>query len=61
MLLDLRGGVELHDGRWRLEVWGRNVTNQFYLNGATHSSDYVLRYTGFPVTYGATLSCRFGS
>ncbi|WP_460989198.1 TonB-dependent receptor [Sphingobium sp. TomTYG45] len=58
-LLDLRGGVETADGRIRLEVWGRNVTNAFYVSNVNRVSDYVYRFTGMPVTYGATLRYRF--
>ncbi|AOH87232.1 TonB-dependent receptor (plasmid) [Sphingomonas panacis] len=59
-LLDLRAGVETQDGRIRFELWGRNVTNKYYTNSATRVSDYTYRFTGMPVTYGATLRYRFG-
>jgi iron complex outermembrane recepter protein len=58
-LLDLRGGVEAADGTWRVELWGRNVTNQFYSIGTTKSSDFANRFTGMPVTYGVALRYRF--
>ena len=57
-LLDLRAGVELEDGRWRAEVWGRNVTDKFYVTTVTHVIDTVNRLTGMPATYGVTLSFR---
>lgn len=56
-LVDLRAGVE--DGPWRLQVWGRNVTNKWYWTGAYHVNDVFVRYTGMPATYGATFSYRF--
>jgi outer membrane receptor protein involved in Fe transport len=59
-LLDLRAGLEPRDGPWRVEIWGRNVTNKFYVVGTTRASDYVTRYAGMPVTYGVSVRYRFG-
>lgn len=58
-LLDLRAGIKSADGGWRLSIWGRNVTNRYYWTLAEHIADTTVRYTGKPVTYGATLSFRF--
>jgi iron complex outermembrane receptor protein len=55
-LLDLRLGVE--SGPWRFQVWGRNVTNQWYWTGAAHVNDVLLRWTGQPATVGFTLSYK---
>ena len=41
-LLDLRAGVVTSDNRWRLTLWGRNVTDEFYLqNASTTVMPYV--------------------
>jgi outer membrane receptor protein involved in Fe transport len=59
-LLDLQGGVDFADGRYRAMVWGKNVTNQFYVTNVTSSVvDGVARYVGRPATYGITLSFRY--
>jgi outer membrane receptor protein involved in Fe transport len=58
-LVDLRAGVEPQDGRWRLEFWGKNVTNQYYAVNVAHVSDTIGTTTGLPATYGVTLSSRF--
>lgn len=58
-VLDLRAGVEFGDGRWRAELFGRNVTDKFYLVTVTRVLDTVNRLTGMPATYGATLSFRY--
>ena len=58
-LVDLRGGVESKDGKWRAEVWGRNVFDKFYLLNANHIIDTVDRIAGRPATYGVTLSARY--
>lgn len=59
-LLDLRTGVEARNGVWHLELWGRNVTNKFYVTSATHEADYVYRFAGMPATFGVTGVYRFG-
>ena len=56
-LLDLRAG--LSKDSWRFQVWGRNVTNQWYWTGAAHVNDVLLRYTGMPTTVGFTLTYRY--
>jgi iron complex outermembrane receptor protein len=57
-LLDLRAGVEIGKA-YRVEVWGRNVTNTGYWNNVVHIYDTYGRITGLPATYGVTLAARF--
>ncbi|MFV3074815.1 TonB-dependent receptor [Niveispirillum fermenti] len=58
-LIDLRAGIEAEDARWRLELWGRNITNRFYVGGVSRNSDFTTRFAGAPATYGVTLRYRF--
>jgi iron complex outermembrane recepter protein len=58
-LLDLRTGVESSDGKWRVTLWGRNVTNRFYLINVEREQDATIRYTGMPLTYGATFEYNY--
>jgi iron complex outermembrane recepter protein len=58
-LLDLRAGIATLDGKYRLEFWGRNVTNKYYWNNIVYSFDTIVRYAEMPVTYGATLTVTF--
>ncbi len=58
-IVDLRAGVESPSGKWKVQVWGRNITNKFYITNVTHVVDTVARTTGMPATYGMTLSFRF--
>ena len=58
-LLDLRAGVEAPDGKWRLSIYGRNVTNEYYWTAAYRITDTTVRYAGQPVSYGATFAVRF--
>lgn len=56
-LIDLRAGLE--KDAWRIQFWGRNVTNKYYWTLAAHVNDMDLRYAGMPATYGVTVSYRF--
>ncbi|WP_158298532.1 MULTISPECIES: TonB-dependent receptor [unclassified Sphingobium] len=58
-LVDLRAGVETADGRWRVQLWGRNVFNTYHWMGVVHPVDTTVRLTGMPATYGITLNSRF--
>ena len=58
-LLDLRGGIEGPDAKWRISVFGRNVTNEYYWQTAVRRGDAVIRFTGMPVTYGVSASYRY--
>lgn len=57
-LVDLRAGVTSADERWRLEFWGRNVTNKFHVNGVSKVTDTLTRTVGMPATYGFTVGYR---
>ena len=59
-VLDLRAGIQGEGGDWRLSVWGRNVTNEYYWNSVFRSTDEVFRQAARPVTYGISFSARFG-
>lgn len=57
-LLDLQAGVETDNG-WRFMLWGKNVTNEFYITNVLQYTDGRSRYVGMPATYGMTLSYRY--
>ncbi|WP_380930273.1 TonB-dependent receptor [Sphingomonas arantia] len=57
-LVDLRAGTVTRDGRWRLQVYGRNVFDRYYWTNVAKFVDNVRRYAGNPATYGVTLSLR---
>ena len=58
-VVDVRAGVQAPGSHWRVEVWGRNIGNKFYVTGIQHQNDIVTREAGLPVTYGVTLSGKF--
>lgn len=58
-LLDVRAGIQSSDDAWRVQFWGHNVLNRYYLVSAEHLVDAVTRTAGMPATYGITISGRF--
>lgn len=58
-LLDLRAGFGSADDRWKLSLWGRNVTDKYYWTNAYKIADVSARFAGMPATYGATFSYRY--
>ena len=57
--LDLQAGVNFRDGRYRVMLWGKNVTNSIIITNRNFSYDGVAQYVGMPLTYGVTLSAKF--
>lgn len=56
-LLDLRAGFGAADGAWEISLFGRNITNSYYVT-TLFQSDTRFRYAGRPATYGVTFSIR---
>tara|TARA_B110001454_G_scaffold162436_1_gene151972 strand:- start:1068 stop:3356 length:2289 start_codon:yes stop_codon:yes gene_type:complete len=57
--LDLRAGIETDDGKWKAFIYGKNVTNEFYITNVVQQYDLNNRITGKPVTYGISISRKF--
>ena len=58
-LLDARVAVLTADDRWELTLWGKNLTDEYYVVGVFNPGDTIGRFTGMPRTYGFTASYRF--
>jgi len=58
-LLDLTAGIESSDGAWRLGVFGRNVTDEYYWPSASRRGDSIVRQPGMPATYGIEFTRTF--
>ena len=54
--LDVQAGVNWNDDRYRIMIWGKNVTNSFIVTNRNFSFDGVAQYVGMPVTYGISFS-----
>jgi iron complex outermembrane recepter protein len=58
-VLDVRLGVAAADDTWRVTVFGRNVTDDYYYNFVFNGSDTINRSAARPLTYGANVSVKF--
>jgi iron complex outermembrane receptor protein len=57
-LLDLRAGVNIGE-RYRVQIFGKNVTGTHYWNTVAKLTDTVVRLTGMPTTYGISFTARY--
>ncbi|ALJ15429.1 TonB-dependent receptor [Sphingopyxis macrogoltabida] len=57
-LVDVRAGVESEDGKLRVQLWGRNIFNEYYWN-STFQADTAWRMAGRPATYGISVGWRY--
>jgi len=51
-VLDARLGIESPNAKWRVQLYGRNVTDKYYWTGVSRNIDTVIRFAGMPATYG---------
>ncbi len=58
-LVDAQGGINFAQGRYRVMLWGKNITNKFYLVNTQRYADGIQRFIGMPATYGITVSFRY--
>lgn len=58
-LVDLRAGVDFKEGKYSVQVFGRNITNQYYWTNVARSVDNARRYAGTPATYGVQFSFKY--
>jgi len=58
-LLDARAGIEDPDGKWSVQVFGRNITDTYYWTNIAKFNDVVRRLTGMPATYGVQVGFKF--
>jgi iron complex outermembrane recepter protein len=57
--VDARLGYESQDNRWKVEFWGKNVLNKYYVVSVITGSDAVSRLLGRPATYGVMFSYKY--
>lgn len=57
-----RIGYGSDDGKWRLLLWGRNVTDEYYYPAAyTGGNGPYIRSVGMPRTWGLSFDYKFGA
>lgn len=57
--LDLRAGVTSDDDRWRVSIYGQNVTNKSYVTAISTFLDTLIRYRGKPAIYGVSVAYKY--
>jgi iron complex outermembrane receptor protein len=57
-LIDLRGGIESADGKWRAQLYGNNITNKWYWQNVFITTDALVKTPAMGATYGLALSYR---
>ena len=57
--VDLRAGIESADDKWKVTLWGTNVTDKYYWTNALRVYDTVVRYSGRPAEYGISINWRW--
>jgi len=61
-IANARVGFGADDGKWRVLLWGRNITDEYYFPAAyTGGNGPFIRVNGMPRTYGVTLDYKFGA
>ncbi|RXR29517.1 TonB-dependent receptor [Sphingobium fluviale] len=58
-LVGLRAGLTDADNRWRVQIWGQNITNKYYSTNIGRQVDTLTRFAGMPATYGVTLGFTY--
>ena len=58
-LVDVRASIGAQDDSWRVGIFGRNITNEYYKTSVFNNGDQRFGYAARPVTYGVTLSTKF--
>jgi outer membrane receptor protein involved in Fe transport len=58
-LVDAQAGINFAQGRYRVMLWGKNITNRFYLVNVPKYADGIQRFMGMPATYGITVSFKY--
>jgi iron complex outermembrane receptor protein len=57
--IDVQSGLNFAQGRYRVMLWGKNITNRFYLTNVIRYADGISRLAGMPATYGVTVSFKY--
>jgi len=59
-ILNARIGIGSDDGKWRVLLWSRNLTDEYYYPAAYQGGNGPwVRSVGMPLTYGVTLFYNF--
>ena len=57
--LNFTAGIGASNDSWRVELFGQNITNEYYWSSVNYNADSVYRFAGEPANYGVRLSLRY--
>lgn len=57
--IDVRFGYTTQDEKWRVMLWGKNVTDEYYWTSVIPASEDLARFAGKPATYGITIGYTY--
>ena len=52
-------GIASTDGQWKVMLWGKNITDEYYWTNTIQTFDNTVRYAARPAEYGITFSMNF--
>ncbi len=58
-VFDANASIETNDGRYKISVFVRNLTDEYYWNSVQGLQDSVVRFAGVPRTWGGSLTVSF--
>lgn len=58
-LIDAQLGVKSANDKWRLTLWGKNLTDEYYWTSAFRQIDNTSRHVGEPLSYGLRIGVEF--
>ena len=58
LLVDAQVGIRSEDG-WRVMLWGKNLTSEYYWTNVVAGQDQIVRYAQRPAEYGITVGFDF--
>lgn len=58
-LWNARAGIKPADAQWRLLLWAKNLSDEFYISNVINGADTITRFNGNPRTYGLSVDWTF--
>jgi outer membrane receptor protein involved in Fe transport len=57
-VVNARLGIRSEDKRWQVNLWGRNIFNEYYYTNGIIENDVRVRYAGLPATFGVAFAYK---
>jgi outer membrane receptor protein involved in Fe transport len=57
-VVNARLGIRSEDKHWQVNLWGRNIFNEYYYTNGIIENDVRVRYAGLPATFGVAFAYK---